>query len=504
MGSMILEKEVWVGLGGNNKKYFENLGYELPRVKNKKGKLVIPNGTEILVQVIDLPEHSGVNVTKICDDCGKYIPNQPYYAILSGRDKIDTKDRCVECSQKYKGIIAKENIIYENSLDYFAIKNNKEYLLNEFSIKNSKSPIEISRGTKDEYIWNCPNCKSEYVTSVYSRTGMNTGCSYCSGKEVNETNSLWTTHPEIAKFLDDPERGNHISAGSNKKELFRCNQCGNAGLKVVANVVKLGYSCPKCGDGISYPEKFMTSILDQVNIYYEKQKTFKWSNKKIYDFYIPSLNCIIEVHGEQHYESKFDQIGGRSIKEEQENDSYKEKIALNNNISNYIVIDCRKSDLNFIKNNIIESEFSRLCKLDNINWEKCDIFATNSLVKVVSDLWNGGIKSTAEIAKKVNLDKGTVYRYLMKGKKINWCNYNPKEVKINKATKMGERNKRKIIQLTLNNNYIKEWIGMIDVEKNLGISSKNISKVCSGKGKTAGGYKWMYLEDYEKQLSETI
>jgi hypothetical protein len=45
-----------------------------------------------------------------------------------------------------------------------------------------------------------------------------------------------------------------------------------------------------------------------------------------------------------------------------------------------------------------------------------------------------------------------------------------------------------IIQISLDGEIIKEWKSMRQIEKELKIYG--ISKVCSGKQKTAGGYKW--------------
>ena len=47
-----------------------------------------------------------------------------------------------------------------------------------------------------------------------------------------------------------------------------------------------------------------------------------------------------------------------------------------------------------------------------------------------------------------------------------------------------------IEQYDINNNFIKEWVGVKETEKILKIN--NISVCCSGKRKTAGGYIWKY------------
>lgn len=55
---------------------------------------------------------------------------------------------------------------------------------------------------------------------------------------------------------------------------------------------------------------------------------------------------------------------------------------------------------------------------------------------------------------------------------------------------------KKIIQLSIDNKFIKEWESAVEVEKCLGISRKNISQCITGKNKTAGGFKWVTHEQF--------
>lgn len=55
-----------------------------------------------------------------------------------------------------------------------------------------------------------------------------------------------------------------------------------------------------------------------------------------------------------------------------------------------------------------------------------------------------------------------------------------------------------IIQLTLDGIYIREWITAAEAGRVLGFNYKNINAVCRGKRNKAGGYKWMYLSDYNQ------
>lgn len=55
-----------------------------------------------------------------------------------------------------------------------------------------------------------------------------------------------------------------------------------------------------------------------------------------------------------------------------------------------------------------------------------------------------------------------------------------------------------ITQLTKNGQYIRNWDCAMDVERELGINHRNISPVLSGKRHSAGGYRWMYLSEYNE------
>ena len=160
-----------------------------------------------------------------------------------------------------------------------------------------------------------------------------------------------------------------------------------------------GFSCPKCSikDGISFPEKFMTNVLDQLKEdgqlnYFEYQYTkvnAKWCGKYKYDFYF-ELNdekYIIETHGEQHYRD-VNRKGARTLYEEQENDKIKKQLALSNGIDVYIELDCRRTDLYFVKNSIMNSELNNLFDLSSINWELCCINSRSNKVKEVCDYWH--------------------------------------------------------------------------------------------------------------------
>lgn len=92
----------------------------------------------------------------------------------------------------------------------------------------------------------------------------------------------------------------------------------------------------------------MSCLLDFLNVTYIRDTTIPWSGDKRYDFYIEDMSLIIETHGVQYYlpEKAFNKDNAR---DEAVNDEYKKKLALDNGIKNYVELDCRNSDFNYIK-----------------------------------------------------------------------------------------------------------------------------------------------------------
>ena len=164
--------------------------------------------------------------------------------------------------------------------------------------------------------------------------------------------------------------------------------------------------------------------------------TFKWCGKYKYDFYFEYDNeqYIVETHGGQHYRDNtkfrrnYSKIG---IKE---NDKLKKELALENEIKeeNYIVIDCRYSELDWIKNNkngILNSRLAELFDLSKIDWFKVDKFACSNLIKNLCEYWMNNQNITiVETGKKFGHADATIRRWLKYGNKFGWCTYIPKKL----------------------------------------------------------------------------
>lgn len=242
---------------------------------------------------------------------------------------------------------------------------------------------------------------------------------------------LRETNPDIFSMIKNQDLYYNIGIGFTGKIEFTCPRCGSIVSQRVNNTVRCGLSCKKCGDGISFGEKFIFNVLEQLHIDFEMHVKFDWSDYKIYDIGIydnGGLIGLIEVHGEQHYGKDFSTCGGRSQQQEVDNDAYKYKLAIENGVASdmYIVIDCRTSSLEYIKSSIEAHTFFQKYNLQYIDWSACLENATSSYVVKAWRLWELG-HNIGSIAKQLKINRFTVRRYLQQGAKTRLCSYSVEE-----------------------------------------------------------------------------
>lgn len=71
--------------------------------------------------------------------------------------------------------------------------------------------------------------------------------------------------------------------------------------------------------------------------------------------------------------------------------------------------------------------------------------------------------------------------------------------KIGKYTRSNSHNARKVVQLTLDGDFIAIFDCMKDAAELTNTNPSKISMVCNGKRKSTNGFKWMYYSEYIKQ-----
>lgn len=428
------------------------------------------------------------------------------------RKQIDWKNSIgQEIAFEYKGIVgtlkitdydAKNtmlHLLYNNNIYKLRIKEIKKCalgrLLGEFGYddinigleKNNVVVTEIVENTHKLIRYKCKACGQYGEMKANSFKKSKNPCHICTGRKlVVGINDLHTTNPKLASMLKNQSDGYRVTQKSCEKLWFVCPYCGDEIYKS-PNQINNSFPCVKCRDGHSYGERFMAAILKNKNIDFIQEKKFEWSGLKRYDFYLPSYNLIIETHGEQHYQSThFESIGGRSLLEEQANDKLKKQLALKNKVSNYIVVDVQKSEFDYIKNNILNSELKEILSLkeEDFNIVPDMIMENNSVImKKLRDI-GFTIKMIADY---MGLSEAAIVDGLSRFEK-------------NDLFSVGSDLDSKIILI----NNMRIYNTVTEASVDTGVNVNSIINCCDGKYNYGGideknrRMKWIYLKDYIK------
>ena len=329
----------------------------------------------------------------------------------------------------------------------------------------SKEHIKKRTIKEKWYKLKCNICSYDNVEINENNLSRGRGCPCCRGfKIVVGINDIPTTDPWMVDYFQGGyNEAKQYTSGSGKKIYPICPICKRIKdkpmqINAIHRIHSIGCICY---DGIPYPEKFLMSILKQSNIsfvYQLSKSTFNWCDKYRYDFYLPDYNCIIETNGIQHYEEST--LTKRTLFEEQQNDRFKKKLALENGINDYFTINCSISSSQYIINNIKENcTLSSILNIDNIDINQCEMDSLKNKVYEVCQIKNKNpTYSTSDIGKIVNLERSTVKKYLKIGTSINLCNYDAQKELSLRSFKIGKRSAYEINVINVNtNNIIKTY-----------------------------------------------
>lgn len=194
----LVNEEIDVLLQSSMIAYYENLGYEIPRVK-KNYKLVVPYGTIIKVKIKDLP--------------------------LSSNQYVDVKCDCNTCN-KIKHIMYSK---YNKNIE----RNNGMYLCSYDSMHR-----DFLHGISYELIIDC-------IRSYYEKNGR-----FPKYNEYTEENGFPYTYSKISEFLKN--HGTTLNEELSKIDCFKVGQYNNkyynVYLEKLLNIVKIN---PQLGNNLS-------------------------------------------------------------------------------------------------------------------------------------------------------------------------------------------------------------------------------------------------------------
>jgi len=198
---MLVSKKIKVNLHPRNIKYFESLGYIIPRFLDKWGRMVVIKGTKLEVNIKDLMKNSPIKVLRRCDNCGeiKKISWMNYF------------DRCQKC--------ARTKYTLDNVIEIFKKENCKLLSLTYNNVYE-----------KLEYICNCGN-KSIITLSNFLNGHR---CNICglekriesSRKKITEEDRLRAKNEKRERTKLEQQRWKNIIK---RRDNYKCQICGYQG-----------------------------------------------------------------------------------------------------------------------------------------------------------------------------------------------------------------------------------------------------------------------------------
>lgn len=398
----------------------------------------------------------------------------------------------------------------------------------DFESNQSLDPNRLTIASNKRASWKCSKCGHHWEAKISNRLVLGRGCPLCANKViVNGRNDLATTHPELAKEWHPTKNQEltptSISFGSGKKVWWMCST-GHE-YQATINHRSSGTDCPICHSGRQ------TSFAEQAVFYYVKKLypdaisryTSSFLGRMELDIYIPSIKYAIEYDGEAWH--KRDTIKREQLK-------YKR---------------CQENGIKLIR---LRERFPELgSMIADYQFGSDVLYKTENLTRVIEEVlkrlnFSHGWLRENPIAVDIERDRFDIQEYRTKMKarslltefpniaeewhptrnkilspemfkprsdqKVWWqcptCNYEyessighrtygtgcPK-CGIEKVTKAKQKPVRMIDPDT--GDTIKTFVSISDASRKLKINSSNISMVCKGTRKKAGGYYWTYKKD---------
>lgn len=307
-------------------------------------------------------------------------------------------------------------------------------IIDRFMIEkpNDNKSVNPTSDIIKKYKYRCNKCGYEDIR--IESTMLTYGCNACGivpRKLVVGINDIPTTDPwMIPYFPNGYEEACKYTAKSTKKVFLKCPDCGKISKtkKSIQGLHRLRNLHCDCQDNISYPNKFSYEFLRQLpvtNVIHEWNPD--WLKPYFYDNYFEynGKAYVLEMDGALGHGNRiFNNYHDKDV-DGLKKDILKDTLSKEHNVE-VIRIDSKSSDLEYIKNNIINSVLNDIFDLSHIDWNKCDEFAIKNIIKVIcEDKSNNPKMTTNEIVMKYGIGRMTIYKYLALGNKHGWCNYNP-------------------------------------------------------------------------------
>lgn len=362
------------------------------------------------------------------------------------------------------------------------------------------------------YNYKCNKCNNEDWIIESDILNKKHGCNACGNGYIKPKlgiNTIWDKARWMCDLGVSKEDAKTHTCSSNDKIIVTCPDCGKVKdtTMMIRNIYKRRSIGCSCSDGKSYPEKYLISVLKQLDINFTTEYSPKWCEfpfregirKGRYDFYfmLNGKEYFIETDGDWH--GTFNNYSKITAQESLYIDRMKDELAYKNNV-NMIRIDCKKSISDYIKQNVILG-LNSLFDLSQIDWLECERFALGNLVKIACDYKKNNPNMTAlEISRTMNISRSSISKFLKVGTKLKWCNYTPKEDSKN-YTLNAIKSTSKKIEVFKDGNSVGEFNSLAELRReskgkfNKFLNPKYIVEVCNGEREEYKGFTFKYITE---------
>ena len=405
----------------------------------------------------------------------------------------EEKEQC-----QNNGFIFDTNIKHKLNIGDQIYTNNRKFIIVDICLK-----IDTKGHKWCYYIYKCEDCGYVSYSRPMAESNLITQqckCACCSSTVVVPgINDITTTAAWMIPFFPQgEEQAQKYTCHSSKKITMLCPFCGRLSKNKVqiSNLyANKGFLCV-CKDGISYPNKFMYNLLEQLNIKFITEYSPKWIGKKAFDFYLQELDLIIEMdgslgHGKKKWSGGNDSIGFYT-------DMKKQRLAAEHGID-VIRINSDYSNKQYLKEQIYKTRLPYYIDLKKVDFDLCDTFAVSNFTKNLCECFNANhCKTIDDIIKYYpHMTKMAIGYHLRKGKQRGWCDYDGRKAVYPNAY-------RKINQYSLDGVFIRQFNNNKELRENgyTGRECIRINQVCSGNRKTAKGYIWRFADTNWEKVDE--
>lgn len=401
--------------------------------------------------------------------------------------------------------------------------------------KNGDLKLEnITYGYGKKVWWKCNKCGYEWQSTPNNRSRKkNNKCPCCEGKVcIYGKNDLSTTNPDLAKewhpIKNGELRAEDVTKGSGKRVWWKC-PIGHEYQAEIANRSN-GTNCPICNSGrrTSFPEQALFYYIHQIYQSAINNYKAKFLGQMELDIYIPEINIAIEYDGDPWH--------GSGIKGKQKRDEKKYAICKQKNIqlirvreniegwytdvADYIFgLDNKNKVRNLdrliaeVIHHITFGNMSRLYILQVVDTERDRFNILNALNLVKKK--NSFGDNFPELLKEWHPTKNenfTPYMFGIHSKEKMWwqclnCGKEYQSAFEHRARghgcpdcgrkKISQALKLSVHQINIETGeIIKTYDSVREAAEYTKIMPSNISMVCTGQRKSAGGYGWRYVNGF--------